>query len=339
MGHSQQEPITMKKMTSELHLCVCLSAAALLSLSGCGQLDEPPVQTDPRAIFGCGAGPSYTFQPIDFPGAQQTVPVAMNNDGVVSGWYIDSMNRNHGFTWEAGVYTTRDVPGATDTYLVSTYGSVHEGSFRDGAGHVHGFIWDGSGVTVLDVPGSAFTLLAPFEVGMGLGTSALGMSPTGTIVGEYATANGAGHGFILKNGTYTTVNHPSALGIPGSGTLLVSVNESGTAVGRVTQGLPHLFQGFSYKDGVFTTLKPPGLSGLFGNQANGINKFGEIAGLYTTIDNLIHGYVYKDGCYYTVHYPSAPLTELHSINDNGDLTGSWIDLTYSLHGFIARKVP
>jgi hypothetical protein len=49
---------------------------------------------------------------------------------VVTGYYVDDMNKNHAFTWQAGVFTPFDLPGAADTYLVTAHDGVFQGSNR-----------------------------------------------------------------------------------------------------------------------------------------------------------------------------------------------------------------
>jgi len=51
--------------------------------------------------------------------------------------------------------------------------------------------------TTIDVPGSTFTF--PFAI-----------NPAGEIVGLYFDANDVGHGFLLSNGNFTTIEFQGA---------------------------------------------------------------------------------------------------------------------------------
>jgi uncharacterized membrane protein len=68
--------------------------------------------------------------------------------------------------------------------------------------------------TTIDPPGSTFTL-------------ALDINAPGDIVGNYATADGRGHGFLLSKGTFTTID------VPGAGLLSEAngINDAGVIVG------------------------------------------------------------------------------------------------------------
>ena len=57
---------------------------------------------------------SYTFVNIDFPGAYLTIPEAVNDNGAVVGYYLDTQYGNyHGFLYSGGTYTTIDDPEGT----------------------------------------------------------------------------------------------------------------------------------------------------------------------------------------------------------------------------------
>jgi uncharacterized membrane protein len=97
------------------------------------------------------------------------------------------------------VYTTIDVPGATDTFGsgVNDVGQI-VGCYRDAGGTYHGFLLDVDGsYTPIDVPGATRT-------------EAYGINSPGQIVGEYVDAGGR-QGFLLDvDGSYTTIDFPGA---------------------------------------------------------------------------------------------------------------------------------
>ncbi len=81
------------------------------------------------------------FTTIDYPGASNTQPFAINNAGVIVGIYDINLTGPHAFRYENGVYTNIDYPGSAYTYAhgVNNLGVV-SGSFADTFG-VHGFTY------------------------------------------------------------------------------------------------------------------------------------------------------------------------------------------------------
>src|SRR5882724_7101728 len=99
---------------------------------------------------------SYTFTPIDVPGAQNTVARGINDGGQIVGQF-DNATGTHGFLKDGDTYTPVDVPGATGTiaYGINAVGQI-VGRFTDATGHFHGFLKDGDTYTTLDVPGATY---------------------------------------------------------------------------------------------------------------------------------------------------------------------------------------
>ena len=60
-----------------------------------------------------------SFLPIRFPGAAQTVPMAINDNGVIVGQYVNGNLENppHGFLYQGGNYKTLDIAGGGPTEL------------------------------------------------------------------------------------------------------------------------------------------------------------------------------------------------------------------------------
>jgi len=70
------------------------------------------------------------FQTIEFPDAESTFPVAINDSGIIAGFYSDG-STHHGFTELNGAYKTLDVPGAyySEIHAVNNKSEV-VGAFR-----------------------------------------------------------------------------------------------------------------------------------------------------------------------------------------------------------------
>ena len=75
--------------------------------------------------------------------------------------------------------------------------------------------------TTIDVPGAVFT-------------SASGINARGDIVGSYSDASGRSHGYVLRNGEFTTIDFPDAAGAVVAGTGAGGIGPSGEIVGTYT---------------------------------------------------------------------------------------------------------
>ena len=65
-------------------------------------------------VNGSAQGGNYSFVNIDYPGAYQTIPEAINNNGAIVGYYLAmQFGPTHGFLYSGGVYTTIDDPEGT----------------------------------------------------------------------------------------------------------------------------------------------------------------------------------------------------------------------------------
>ena len=116
-------------------------------------------------------------------------------------------------------------------------------------------------------------------------------------------------GFLYSNGTWTTLNDPSAAdGI----TYAMGINDAGQIVGYYldSSGVPH---GFLYSNGTWTTLDDP--SAVNGTIADGMNASGQIVGSYNGSSGYVHGFLYSNGTWTTLDDPSgigdAHLREWH----------------------------
>ena len=159
----------------------------------------------------------------------------------------------------------------------------------------------------LDVPNSTFTL-------------AIGIGPRGEIVGIYGDASFNEHGFLLKNGTFTTIDVPGAL-VGVSGTLQTEangINGDGDIVGDYfappgAPGAPECTadapppacrRGFLLRDGRFSDVLVPGKKGSIPNSI--------------TSDGAIYGCDHSDD-YFTsmVGFVRTPNGAYHTLDSGG----------------------
>ena len=129
---------------------------------------------------------AQTFDLFVYPGGVlQTRPSGINNNGVISGYYIDNTDKSHGFFKDGAVFTSIDYPGALNTYPIgiNNYGAM-VGSYDITPGGVrYGFIYKNGVFTPFNIPG--YTNI-----------NARGITDDGRIVGRARAANGNSHGFL-----------------------------------------------------------------------------------------------------------------------------------------------
>lgn len=212
-----------------------------------------------------GAGTSAT---------QGTIPLSINSEGDVAGFYIDANQTYHGFirTAATGVITAPiDAPGAGtgSSGKISFQGTLV--SSIDAAGDVAGIYADAGGIYhgFLRAAGTG-TFTAPINApqagsgGLFPGTLPSSLNNAGVMTGIYQDSNGLTHGFVrAANGTITApLDAPNAtkggVGQFPGGTANVSINDTGTVTGGYfdNNGVAH---GFVLTPGsaVAPTFNPP----------------------------------------------------------------------------------
>ncbi|HEX4934904.1 MAG TPA: hypothetical protein VFV33_17060, partial [Gemmatimonadaceae bacterium] len=79
-----------------------------------------------------------------------------------------------------------------------------------------------------------------------------------------------------------------------------------------------LASGPAHADEVFTTLDVPG---AFHTRPFVIPPNGDVAGLYTDADRIVHGFVFDGATFTTIDVPAAVGTNVVGMNPQGDLVG------------------
>jgi hypothetical protein len=197
-----------------------------------------------------------TYKKFTVTNAAETEIESINRLGWLAGDYVDSSGRQHGFLRRSGKTQRVDYPGAGATMLfAATSGGVLAGTYYNGD-RSHGFVKHNSSYVRVDYPNARSTsiramndkniIVGTYENSYGLNrgfvirdgkskslrvpgsdeTSALGVSPAGTVVGNYFDASG-GHGFIYRSGTYKTIDYPGRA----MSTVPFSMDKNGTIVG------------------------------------------------------------------------------------------------------------
>jgi probable HAF family extracellular repeat protein len=154
-------------------------------------------------------------------------------------------------------------------------------------------------------------------------------------VGTYRTAGPVRHGFVWKNGVYTTFNVPN--NHPMLGTVAFGINDRGQIVGDYVDTVaPNAGKrrGFLLDNGVYTTFDFPG---ALLTVAEGINNAGTIVGAYVDAAQSQHGFVLSNGVYTKIDVGvlNSINTAVNSINAIGEIAGSYDDAG-GTHGFVGR---
>jgi hypothetical protein len=327
-----------------------LTFMGALMVSGFWALPGRAAQTASSGIITFDA-PGADTTPYEGHG---TFPSSINDFGVIIGAALDSNEIYHGFVRTPdGKFTRFDVPGTGGTpgsYGGTLPNSVNDlgeiaGYYSDTSGATHGFIRSATGkVTSFDPPNS-------------VGTIPIAINLEGDVVGYYYDSGSQFHAFLRKaGGSLVTFDGPNACtgGTPAGcyGSAAFNVNIFGTVAASfgdnsgnfVNHGL------IRTPNGKYTTYDVPG-AGTGSYQGTGcpgcslgINASGAIAGIYTDSAGVYHSYVRTpEGGFVTFDAPGAGGGSGQgtgcasdcsvSINDLGEITGDYIDASYTLHGF------
>jgi probable HAF family extracellular repeat protein len=117
------------------------------------------------------------------------------------------------------------------------------------------------------------------------------------------------------------------------------MNASGHVVGDYVETRPNPYKqrAFLYIGGHFVTFAYPAAN-VFATSAWGINAAGHIVGNYSsTLPGVGGPYLYINGLWAPLGYPSAMETHALGINDNGQIVGQWRDTPGQYtHGYLLK---
>jgi len=317
--------------------------------------------------------------PIDAPGAaltgsgRGTFPISINANGDVAGFYSDANEVIHGFVCAAnGTISTINAPGAGTTKELGTYAVAIDtagdvtGVYVDASSVLHGFVRNAASgaYTTIDAPGAG--------TGTYQGTYPDAFDAAGDISGAFTDANNVGHGFVLPaNGTIVTYDAPGVnatasliAGVGGRVAALANrtINASSLNIGhknsssflskiksflgkaggvtRASSGVTSASSGLFGGDGGGGSSMPYATASLGNLVLNSVNASGQIVGLYTNGDAVIHSYLRAaNGTITTFDAPNAGTgveqgTGSLAINASGTIVGGYIDTNSVIHGFV-----
>jgi probable HAF family extracellular repeat protein len=302
----------------------------------------------PATANAAPPGQRYTWTAIDVPGSALTVPVAVNDIGVVVGLYDDSTGLGHGFIEWGGRYTTVNNPLASKTPPTTSEAVGSDvtgtndlgeivGNYSPSNGDDYGFVDQGGRFTTIEDP---YADNAP-----GLGTTVAGVNDFGEIVGYYLDSDGTMHAFVYENGRYTTYTCPGAGTGPNSsdydlgaaGTFFGYVDNAGAMIGTCffeTTG----YYNFIYQNGRFNPV--PNAPGSSSSWISWVTDSGESGGWYFTTPTVANGgvpdgYTYQNGHFTTIEDPAGPYgIYLDGANDFGQIAGYYLDSSGDVNGFL-----
>ena len=259
---------------------------------------------------------TFSFTPFSVPGALTTAAYGINNQGQIVGNFVNATG-THGFVKDGDNFTAFDVPGTAHPQPsgINSSGVIVGAGF--GPFGTFGFLKDGAMFTTLQDPASA-----------GI-TIARQINDAGQIVGTYQADSAPYHGFLLSDGTYTTIDVPGA-----QYTLATAINNSGQIVGGFADATGT--HGFLKDGSQFIVIDVPGSANA---GATGINKFGEIVGEYDD-DSGAHGFLRQGNTLTTFDVPGAFATVPMGINDAGQIVGYFDGVPGDpfAHGFVTPPV-
>jgi hypothetical protein len=265
---------------------------------------------------------------------EATIAYDVTDGGTSVGQYFDAHGVSHAFIRnKGGSFVRFEAPWAsqnpdasvsqgTSAGMVNAEGES-AGIYFDAQGIPHGFIRHRNGSFIQIVPDGSLTSTVCIVC----------LNDRGTSAGNYTTSDGITRGYVRSAaGKITTVAPPGAVA-----TIFGGLNNRNWLTGfyvdqnSVVRGL---IVSATKKQIVF---QDPDASQTYGNgtQPEAINDAGEITGLYSDDQGVVHGF-YRSaaGDFSEFDPPGSVFTEPFSINSGGTVTGYWYDAQGAAHGFI-----
>jgi probable HAF family extracellular repeat protein len=259
-----------------------------------------------------------TYTQIDVPGAFDTWAGSIDSAGDIDGYYLGSDSNYHGFLLSNGTFTTFDYPGAAYTFPgeINDKGQIAGSAVGSSEPPTYyGFLYDiaTQTFTTISDPNASFTELccinnagliaglvsttnlygfisqdSKYRVLMPPGTStnqALALTDVGVFLWGM-TSSGTNEFFLYSGGKYTQITLPSKPQI-----FLDCVNPQGTVyVGSYS---PNVNTAYGY---LYDTKSNKFINLIFPNapvtNAEGINRHGEVVGLFTDSSNKTHAFTW-----------------------------------------------
>jgi uncharacterized membrane protein len=268
---------------------------------------------DRAGALGARKIKAYRFRSIDYPGATDSGANDSNGHTIVGEFSDSATTYARAFYLTRTTYYTVNIPGAIESFFVgiNTPGQM-VGNYYDSS--EHGFVYDGKDISTFDVPGSYGS------------TDATDISDSGVIVGDYFDNFLHQHGFVDKDGVFTTLDFPGA-----TRTFAAGINSSGAIVGAYIDTAGE--HGFLLNNGVYSAIDFP-LS--IDTAAFGVNDGGDVTGTFIDANHLTHGFIYSSGAFRQVDVNGAAETYLYRMAKDGTVVGYILDGLREAHGIVGH---
>ena len=282
------------------------------SINAAGVITGAASGTDTNVGFVRAADGTITTFTVD----DETVPTAINRNGLIAGYYCKMAGPCHGFLRKPnGKIISFDPAGSTYTLVFAINNSgVITGTWSDANSNFHGFVRAADGtITTFDPAGSIFTWPTAINA-------------NGDIAGYYLDTQNNEHGFLrMADGTIThfEVKNASSTEAYGINRKDAIVGSGGTICFERTPG--GKIKTFEQGQGLYPTAR-----------ASGINDKGQITGFYTTDQKpYLNAFVGSPKSGFTSFEVDGGQTQPFSINDSGVIAGSYYPASGGpLNGFL-----
>lgn len=154
---------------------------------------------------------------FDAPNSTLTIATAVNNQGIMVGFYNDTTGAQHGFEFDGTHFTSFDVPGCRTPEVegVDDKGDVSGWCL----GQEAGFEFNPALGALTPIPGPPGVAQA----------RSMGMNNQGQIIGEYSVSGGSFHCFLFTAGAYISFDPMGS-----TGSFCSAINNSGQFAGDYT---------------------------------------------------------------------------------------------------------
>ncbi len=257
---------------------------------------------------------------FDYPGATNTTPIGINDNGDISGYYVDGNNVTRGFirlrngTFLPAIVEPNDNGNSTRGQRINNSRVVC--GYYSGNSAFHGFLFSAGRFREFNLQGAQNTLI-------------FANNDIGSFVGSYGDLSTLGA--FLNSGGVTTLFNVAGSGV----TEPLGINNFDEIVGFYFD--PSFNAHGFLRDGAGTQTFPMDFPGATFTYLTDLNDSRIMVGLYGDPAGALHGFVLPPGSQAVpFDVPGAVETGLNGINNSGIMCGRYTDTNGIPHGYIAR---
>jgi hypothetical protein len=271
------------------------------------------------------ASAQYKFVKLTVPGAAQTIPVGINNNNLVVGYYAEG-SATYGFSYNPSTkkyqYPINKANFITEAMAVNNAGTIVGAYATAPTSGYFGLVDNGGSLSEYQEPGCS-------------GTQVTGINDYPTMVGSCSVVR---NGQTIKEGWIgtpwnTTYSCPNA-----TATLPVAINNWAISGGSIYYGTGQniTVQGFLATDsGTCQIISYPGAAYT---SVGGLNDDGQISGTYwASASGSSQGFLINGSTYSTLNVPKSKATSLNQINNNKWIVGTFVRKNV-VYGFVAEPI-